>query len=476
MRAWSKGLESAAGIAICVLAAATPWLFGTTESWSVNLMNAASLAAGAIALLSVLLRRLSREQPAGPPPGPERIWRRVFLGLNLLLLAFCAVAWLNARATFSLEDETFAYRENISWLPASYDAVLTREALVGYLACFSAFWTCRHWLARGWERALQARGDSAWLTVAANRRFRAILWVLSANATFLAIEGLLQRLSRTPKLLWLRTSFYANPDSCFGPFAYRGNAAEYLNLIWPVALGFWWLLARERRRSQSSARLMTDGPELMLIPGVIIMAAATVVTLSRGGALIAGALLLACLAVLLAQKGVSKRARAAAVAMVAAVLGLVTFIGWESLVVRFKFEDVGEMSGRPEIYRNAAQIAGDFPVFGAGPGAFRSVYHLYREDTRQLWHGFLHDDWLETIVTFGWTGFALILAQFVVLALWVLARGKAPASGGFMFCCGLAFAGLLVHAKFDFPFQTYSIVYTFVVLAAILTTVSPERE
>jgi len=167
--------------------------------------------------------------------------------------------------------------------------------------------------------------------------------------------------------------------------------------------------------------------------------------------------------------------RLSGLALFAAVLVFLTLTGWEDLARRLRNEQIQDLSGRVEIYQNARQIAADFPVYGTGPGSFRSVYHLYREDASQIWHGFLHDDWLETLVTFGWVGFSLVLLQLALLACWALTKGKGPAHYVTSAGLGLSLAGCLAHAKYDFPFQTYSILYTFVMVAAALTTITPER-
>lgn len=475
LRKWVKGLELTGGILICILVAATPWLYGTTERWAVNLMNASSLAAAAILGAAAVFHRISRAESEEKAPRSERAWRYSFLALNVSLLVFCGIAWINARAAFSVEEQSFTYRDYIKWLPTTYDARLTREAFVNFLACFGVFWACRYWLGRGWERAREKHSESSLLTVASNRRFSALMWVVSLNGMLLAVQGILQRLSGSSKLLWLRPGYYPTAAECFGPFSYRGNAAEYLNLIWPVALAFWWLLTRERRRLQNSARIVTDGPELLLIPAVILIAAAAVISLSRGGALVAGSLMLLALVVIAGQKGVSKLVRIGGLAVIVAVVSLFTWLEWTSLVGRFQDQNLSDLSGREEIYRNSKQIASEYPVFGTGPGSFRSVYHLYRDSSEQLWHGFLHDDWLETLVTFGWVGFGMVLTQFLILPFWIGAPGKAPAPRVFVLCYALALAGVLAHAKFDFPMQTYSIMFTFVVLTSALTTVTPTR-
>ena len=472
---WVGRLELLGGVLICLLTAATPWLFGTTEAWSVALMNYGSYAAGAIMLAAALLNRLTRLEDPPETSRADRLAKYAFLAVNLLLLAFCLVAYFNARATFSIEDRTFDYREYISWLPTTYDAGLTLDLFFTLLACFAAFWSGRYWLMRGWDRALNSRSGGALATALSNHRLVAFLWVICLNGLLLSAQGILQRLSGTPELLWLRMSYAEVSISCFGPFSYRGNAAEFLNLIWPAALGFWWALSRERRRTEAAGRLLTDGPEMMLIPAAVVILAGTIVSASRGGVAVGIALLFAVGVLFAFQRRVSKMTRVSGLILLAAVLGFLTFTGWEDLARRLKEDPIQDMNGRVEIYENARQIAADFPIYGTGPGSFRSVYHLYREDATQVWHGFLHDDWLETRVTFGWVGFALVLLQLALLAAWAAAKGRGPAHYVTSVCLGLSLAGCLAHAKYDFPLQTYSILYTFVMLAAILTTISPER-
>ena len=111
-------------------------------------------------------------------------------------------------------------------------------------------------------------------------------------------------------------------------------------------------------------------------------------------------------------------------------------------------------------------MAADYPLWGLGPGTFASLYQMYRTEP-EFWAAQAHDDWLETRVTFGWAGFALIFAALVVLlSRWAVGDGLAV-SGVFAGLLGVAFAGCLAHAKFDFPFQVYSVLHLFLLLGAI---------
>ena len=130
-----------------------------------------------------------------------------------------------------------------------------------------------------------------------------------------------------------------------------------------------------------------------------------------------------------------------------------------------------DKSGREAVYAAARRIAEDFPWFGSGPGTFMTLAELYRDEVTGKWPAYVHDDWLETRVTFGWIGLGLVVAA---LAL-VLVR---PLAGGGIACpvvlkaqCYAAVAGCLVHAKFDFPFQVYSILMLFLVMCCLLSVV-----
>ncbi len=472
LRKVAKIFEWVGGGVLCLLAVAPPWLFGTTEDWSVQLMNIGSYIAGGIVAIAAVLNRFAKREEPFPRSRREHIFSFVFLALNVSVLAFCVIALWNARATFSVFDQSFDYRENYNpSLPTTYDANLTRQTFMSLLACCIVFWSIRSWIFNGTRGGSDGFGG-----MLRNKRFQLLVWMVSINGMAIAIQGILQRFSNSSKLLWLRESWWKSAMACFGPFSYRGNAAEFLNLVWPMALGFWGVLSRDRARRQGSSRMFTDGPELLLIPAMVMMIAASLTSMSRGGTIITAACLICIGVVFLVQKGTSRRARIGVIAFVLLVAGSVWLLGWNSLLARFRADGISNLSGREQIYENARQMAADFPTYGTGPGTFRSVYHLYRQETTELWHGFLHDDWMETRVTFGWVGFALVVAHLLWLAIWCFLPGRPTVFYPLSLCAGVGLVGALVHAKFDFPFQTYSIFFTFVVIAALLSTTSPSRK
>jgi hypothetical protein len=394
-----------------------------------------------------------------------------FVLMNLVFLGYCAIAYYNPRATFSEDTQDFTYFENYKpWLPTTYDRDLTGQQLVDFLAFFGFFWSVRWWLNRGWCQTLERGRTNP--TIFNNRRFRILAWTLTINAIALAFQSTLQRLTSSQKLLWLRDSWWKSPDFCFGPFSYRGNAAEYFNLMWPLALGFCFLFFKSKKDPRR--RLAFEGPQLLLIPGLILLSVAPFLSLSRGGAIVAGMGLTGFVFLLASEYWRSWSAK------VALLAGIVVFavVLWVStskeLLVRFELVK-GDLSGRKEIYENSKKITEDFPLFGTGPGTFRSVYELYRPSVSQSWHAFLHDDWLETRVCYGWIGFSLVCLQLLTFVIWIFAPGRAPVPRILFGCLLISLGGTLLKAKFDFPFQTYSIFLTFILVSAITVSGSKEK-
>jgi hypothetical protein len=130
------------------------------------------------------------------------------------------------------------------------------------------------------------------------------------------------------------------------------------------------------------------------------------------------------------------------------------------------------LSDRTEIRRNAKQILQELPVFGSGPGTFRSIYQLYRAQPRQAWAAYLHDDWLETLVTFGTVGAAFLGLVLMIALTHPLTGGGIRTGWVLVAMLWLAMGGALFHARFDLPFQIPSLLLLFLIESTILVCVS----
>jgi hypothetical protein len=293
----------------------------------------------------------------------------------------------------------------------------------------------------------------------------------------LGIESIVQRLDGTARLLFVMPT-HDNPQalSQFGPFAYRSNAAQYFNLLWPVSLGLWWSLERAARRGLRDSTAFGLRARHLILACAMVMAACPIIAASRVGAVVAVINLAVASAVLWsAQHKEDRRTKAGIVVSVAVVLGFSACVGWDKLAPRFeKGEFEAGLALRNSMYDLARPMADDCPLFGIGPGTFGPLFQLYRPDPETYWPAQLHNDWLETLITFGWLGSMLIaLALTIVLSHWFVARGI-RASWYLILLFWDALAGCLFYARYDFPFQIYSIVFLFVVLCAAIFTLSHE--
>lgn len=384
---------------------------------------------------------------------------------TLGILAFCLVAAMNSRAAYSAISQTFEYRESyVSWLPHSYDAARTWRAVAQYVPLAGFFWGLMDWLRPA--NAGAAKGQGLGRSTVPGR-MRTLLWILAIQGALVSLEGILQRADGGGKLLWL-VEPRVNPDavSQFGPFAYRSNAAQYLNLIWPTTLALWlWMSRASRRVDQAGSQ------HHLLLPLAALTAIGPLVSLSRAGVLVALAQAAVCSVVVMAAGGRRHWRRSVAIAGAGVILaGGAFLVNGTDLIKRFGSSARDFSEGRQETYLLARRMADDFPVYGTGPGTFESVFSLYRNQLDDYWPSQLHNDWLETRITFGWVGTGIILLALTVVCLrWFLPGGGASCPWAVWASIGVGLAGCLAHARVDFPFQIHSILTLFLTLCAILS-------
>ena len=417
------------------------------------------------------LEVLDIEHGAGSKKVRWPVW--LLAASTVLLLGYCLTSALNARATYAPEGRLFEYHTCLMWLPHSYDSASTWPAFEEHMALATLFWAARDWVLGGMGTGMAGGEEGAlelsdWKRgVLLPGRLRGLLWLISINATLIALEGILQRSLGTNKLLWLVEPFYnKEPDRQFGPYAYRSNAVQYLGLAWPVALGFWWVL-----RHGSTRRRWARAAANFLLPCILLMAVAALISLSRAGAGITCAAGVIAGAILVGAR--HRRHRLAGLAM-APFLGMIIlagwYIGWNSLSQRLKTTQTDFDSTRYLAWRTSLKMASDFPVFGTGPGTFKTMYGLYRTTPEQEWEAYLHNDWLETVITFGWVGFAVILCGLILAPIcWFAGAGAIPAHRVLIGFLCLSLGGCLVYAVVDFPFQIYSVVSLFVLICCVLS-------
>lgn len=466
----------------------SPWAFGTTQPWAIWGMNFAGYLLGAFLLVKLFIRhwkqypaarwdRYSTHSGLQPRQRHESVRRltQVLGALTLAVLAFILVSALNVAANYNGDARVFQYHPYIHWLPHSFDGQRTWFLFWMYLGLAASFWSVVDWLpgmtaAEERGRLTGGRDGGSKEKPALPGRLRLLLWVLCINGAVLGAECIFQRASGSTKLLFLeQPKVNWDGESQFGPYAYRSNAAQYFNLLWPLCFGFWWTLQRLR------------GWQSKALHGVLlctaVMAACPIISTSRGGAIVSAGMLFLAVAYLAVSggfrfgaspgDGASRKTTGGLILFVVVTLGLGGHFGWSTLSPRMQQISQG-YDNREAMYEAARPMAADYPLYGTGPGTFATVFQLYLISTDTYWPEQLHNDWLETRITFGWVGFGLLLAALACVALRGFLPGGIRGSRRFVVLTWLALGGCLIHALFDFPFQIHSTLFLFLVLCAIL--------
>ena len=437
-----------------------PWALNSEPIWCRRILLAMAGACSVAALL-------------GLPPGPvdHEAYRltpalRWFRNLALVLLAYVLVSAVNARATavVGVGGVGLEYRECLSWLPHSYSSGATWFAWLKLLLVAGISWATWRWMA---SQAVEQSGSRK--RVGWPRGLKRWIWVVSISSALMAVETILQRLSRTDYLLFFypRITWRGdlNGKDSLGPFAYQGSGSAYFNLMWPLVLGFWWV-NREREWEKSGVRSRFGSSSDSILPvGAILMAACPLISTSRTGAAICLMELGALIALpLLKWRRIPLHLRWGLIVGVLALGGFVTFVGWEPLLEKVRHVQKDQWGARLTTYQQVHRMIPDFDPWGSGAESFRHLSNLYTDLDAPSWESFVHDEWLEARLSYGWVGYSLIWAMILV---WVAAFRSRPLKtipSSFTPFLGVSIAGFLLDARFDIPLQTVSLHLIFAVV------------
>jgi hypothetical protein len=413
-----------------------PWAYGATTSATINITNLVLLVALVLWGAELLT---ARRRPNLPP--------------FLLILTgglVCIGGWmaLNAKSIYDSEFSLFVCLRNFApFLTGSVDyanstAWMLRGALLlGTILFVSDLSQSSRWLLR-------------------------LLYVIGLVGGSIAFLGLLQKATGAQMIFWQPppppeygvTTFFAT-------YFYHGNAGAFLNLVWPVSAGL--VIRAFTIRGQPGMRALWTIVLLVTIAGV---AANT----SRMAQVVAVVLLVVIgvhfgPGMLRRLPGVQKSvAVAGALAIILALIALAQAAHLEQSLNRW--QSVGEgipTDARWQASRVALAALPQVGFFGFGPGTFRVVFPGYNIGSDHAVPGswrFLHEDYLQTILEWGWLGsslWALLFFGGIVVGIssynrYAL-RNWMPRRRVMQPVAMIALAGVALHALVDFPFQIESI-------------------
>lgn len=411
-----------------------PWLYGGTTAWSIELITA---TLGLILLIWAISFILERRLPALP---------RTLVTLTGFILF---LGWWMVVNAWGIYDSTFRNFVLIPQLapslPGAVDQVVALAwmcrltALLGVVLFTADLARRPAWLLRLWYAVGSAGGS-------------------------IALLGLIQKGTGAKMIFW-QPSVLWNNDAypIFATFFYHANAGAYLNLILPVVGGLAvWVYARG---PAPVARAVWFAVLILICLGIVS-------NTSRMAQIVSAVLLLAMIA-LIARPAARMIARIEKrVLVVGAIVVLLTLVAigqaaqlhitlgrWQSFAQQIPIDS------RWLADRAALGAVGDANWIGFGPGSFRTIFRHYEErygnGLQGTWR-FLHEDYLQTLLEWGWVGSALIAALFfggiaIAARNYFKAEDWSSRQRILLPCMLLALVGVAIHAVVDFPLQILSI-------------------
>ncbi|MDD5200148.1 MAG: hypothetical protein PHC88_10145 [Terrimicrobiaceae bacterium] len=308
-----------------------------------------------------------------------------------------------------------------------------------------------------------------------------------------------------PAIFELKALDETNPLA-FATFRYWGNAASFLNLVWPVLAGIALHIGLNRGRGWS-----------IWMGGALWTFSALYVNLSKAGQVlgIIGLLLLGGLFLgILIRRGRLHRNRFSWRLFLAALLPALIFLGALPFAIPWqRWEGLAgtglEQNQRTQAYRLFIQVVPQSGWTGFGPHTFQDVSWNYFSDeavvrTTPFWVA--HQDYLQTLIEWGYAGTLLWACLLIPPAIRLLAgslgkRGnpqqieengyqftlwdhfrsfatslpaaEAPALQAGVF---VAIALTALHAAVDFPMQIESLQFYFLIWTALGWSLCGPRE
>jgi len=355
---------------------------------------------------------------------------------------------LNAKSIYDSEFSLFVQLRNIvPFLPGSVDyansvAWMLRGALLlGTILFVSDLSQSSRWLLRLW-------------------------YVIGLVGGSIAVLGLLQKATGARMIFWQPPPpEEVRVTTFFATYFYHGNAGAFLNLVWPLTAG----LVIRAFASGFHPWLRAIWTSLF-----VLTMAAVLANTSRMAQLVALLLFVAiCLhfrPVLLSKlSGTGKSvALVGALAIVLALIAFAQASHFEQPLNRW--QSAGEHipnDARWQASRVAISALPDAGLLGFGPGTFRVVFPTFNMTAKHQVPGtwrFLHEDYLQTVLEWGWVGsglWALLFFGGIVAGIQSYKRHAAeewrPRRRMLQPVVLIALTGVALHAVVDFPIQIESI-------------------
>ena len=431
-----------------------PLAFGTTEQWSLVVLEMTTGAAFILFFVSVW----SGKGDVLKVPGLLPIVLLLgLMSLQLLPLPASFVKFISPGA-YEVYSPILSLSGDSDWISLSVDKRATLHEMLRVGTC------CLMYIL-----TVQLLSYPDKLRSATN-----IVVFLAAAIAFLAI---VQNVSSPDKIYWMRRV----PENAqpFGPWVNPNQFAGYIELLCPLAFAL-FLFYKPRVSGYESLR--EKFVSFFTVPGIhfhfflgfgmVLMVLSVFVSLCRGGIL--SVIVAGVVFILLVKWKFPGRGKTTFLFISVCILLATSWFGWDIILSEFNqgFDQEGNLSdGRLTLWSDTFEIIKNFPAFGAGFGSFLYIYPLYKTIGDSLIYDHAHNDYLELLTDGGVIGITLV-AWFVLAVLfhgWKLVRVRRDRYAVLVgIGCISGIIALLAHSITDFNMHNSAVAYYFFFLCGLL--------
>lgn len=439
----------------------TPLAFGSVQQWAVAVIE---IVAFSIFFL-YLIRNILDEKPFFTDPPRFLTTLFILFAAMIALVLFQMIPLpegllkLISPATLSTHA-TFGNYPAGAFHPITLNSWATRQELFRVLAYGAVFFVIiSHY--RTQEQV--------------NSLVRTILYM----GCFLVAFAIVQKTTWNGRIFWIYPVDDALKSSAgiWGAYINRNNFAGYLGMAIPLGLGMLLYsaprvptlpdtpLKMKVARFLASEKLV---PFSRMFLFVLLMAAALIMTLSRGGIMgfIAASLFFAWIT---SRRRSLKRKTGLIVLLAFVIFATVVFAARETLEERFAQLEEDYIS-RLSVWQDSLGIMRDYPISGTGLGTFESAYLRYQTTMPQFLFDHAHNDYVEIVTDTGIIGFLLSLSMALVFFRKTFQRWRRKHSS-FGTCIGAgglaSFVAIVAHSFTDFNLHIPANALLFAVISAL---------
>lgn len=304
-------------------------------------------------------------------------------------------------------------------------------------------------------------------TVKKSKEIKILILILTVNAIITSFVS-----------IGFRTEYIyyfigTNTSAAFGPFTSRNNGAQFVMTAFFLSLFLWvphFILVKGKRLPSKNIWYLFFS---------IILFVSVFFTHSRGGviALVLGLFVFAFLYFLFFTAKKHKKIIYIILSIFIFALLVYLIITYSTFLGLRRFWG-GSDNARLALYTAAINMLKDFPFTGVGFDAFSAAVDAYLPFALKTFPRYLHNDWLELLLSFGYIFGAVILGFIAVIIYKIikLFKGLEPKKKIRLFILCAALSGFTFTGVVDFPFHLPACALLFFCALAFVSTRSFNSE